>query len=177
MIPSISATEASARVASGTAVLVDVREAFEYARERVPGAVSMPLSRFNPAALGLQLRDRGAPAVIFYCESGRRTAESAAQLVCCGVADSYVLAGGISAWKEHGFRTMIDRTRPIELQRQAQIAAGFLVLIGVTLALTYSPWLMVIPALVGSGLVFAGVSGWCGMAKLLAAMPWNSTSR
>jgi hypothetical protein len=26
---------------------------------------------------------------------------------------------------------------------------------------------------VGAGLVFAGVSGFCGMARLLAVMPWN----
>jgi hypothetical protein len=26
---------------------------------------------------------------------------------------------------------------------------------------------------VGAGLTFAGISGFCGMARLLAVMPWN----
>jgi hypothetical protein len=30
---------------------------------------------------------------------------------------------------------------------------------------------------VGAGLVFAGVSGFCGMARLLALMPWNRANR
>jgi hypothetical protein len=28
-------------------------------------------------------------------------------------------------------------------------------------------------AFVGAGLVMAGTTGWCGMARLLAHMPWN----
>ena len=90
---------------------------------------------------------------------------------------SYIPEGGLNAWKDAGLGIVIDRTRPIELQRQVQIAAGFLVLTGVTLSLALSSWLLVIPALVGCGLVFAGISGWCGMARLLAVMPWNRTSR
>ena len=175
MMPSVKAIEAKARLASGTAVLVDVREPSEHAREYIPGAVSMPLSCFDAEALRSTFGGKGAPAVIFHCRSGQRTADNAARLGSCGVK-SYILEGGLSAWKDAGLGTVIDRTKPIELQRQVQIAAGSLVLIGVTLSLALSSWLLVIPGFVGSGLVFAGISGWCGMARLLAMMPWNSTS-
>ncbi len=57
--------------------------------------------------------------------------------------------------------------------RQVQITAGSLVVIGVVLGLVVTPGFLAIPAFIGSGLVFAGASGWCGMAKLLARMPWN----
>ena len=103
-------------------------------------------------------------------------AENAARLGSCGVK-SYILEGGLNAWKDAGLGIVIDRTKPIELQRQVQIAAIFLVLTGVTLSLALSSWLLVIPPFVGCGLVFAGISGWCGMARLLAMMPWNRTSR
>jgi rhodanese-related sulfurtransferase len=176
MMPSINAIEARARLASGAAVLVDVREPSEYARERIPGAVSMPLSCFDAEALRARFGSKGAPAVIFHCQSGQRTAKSAEHLGSCGVR-SYILDGGLNAWKNGGLDTVIDRTKPIELQRQAQIAAGSLVLIGLMLSLSLSSWLLVVPAFVGSGLVFAGISGWCGMAKLLAVMPWNRPSR
>ena len=176
MMPSITAVEAKARLASGTAVLVDVREPSEHARERIQGAVSMPLSCFDAEALRSTFGVKGAPAVIFHCRSGQRTAENAARLGSCGVK-SYILEGGLNAWKDAGLGIVIDRTKPIELQRQVQIAAIFLVLTGVTLSLALSSWLLVIPPFVGCGLVFAGISGWCGMARLLAMMPWNRTSR
>jgi rhodanese-related sulfurtransferase len=173
MMRSIQAVEALARLASGTAVLVDVREPLEHARERIAGAVSMPLSRLDSEVLRSALPGEGAPAVIFHCQGGRRTAENAARLEQCGLAQAYLLEGGLNAWKGAGLATLIDRSQPIELQRQVQIAAGSLVLIGLALSHAISPWLLVIPTFVGSGLVFAGLSGWCGMAKLLAAMPWN----
>jgi rhodanese-related sulfurtransferase len=176
MMQSIKALEAKARLASGMAVLVDVREAPEHERERISAAVSMPLSCFDAEALRSTFGDKRAPAVIFHCQGGQRTAASAARLGSCGVK-SYILEGGLNAWKEAGLGTVIDRTKPIELQRQVQIAAGSLVLIGLTLSLALSYSLLVIPAFVGSGLVFAGISGWCGMARLLAVMPWNRTSR
>jgi rhodanese-related sulfurtransferase len=175
MMPSIKASAANARLVSGTAILVDVREPREYAREHIPGAVSIPLSCFDAEALRSRFGIRGAPAVIFHCLSGQRTARSAAQLGGCG-AESYILQGGLNGWKEAGLGTVTDRTKPIELPRQAQIAAGSLVLVGLTLSLILSPWLLVVPAFVGSGLLFAGISGWCGMGKLLARMPWNQAS-
>jgi rhodanese-related sulfurtransferase len=173
MIPSIKAVEARARMASGTAILVDVREPLEHARERIAGAVSMPLSCLDPQALRSAFQTKGAPAVIFHCQGGQRTTKHAAQLGHCGVPRAYLLEGGLNAWKEAGLATLIDRAKPIELQRQVQIAVGSLVLFGLALSQAVSPWLLLIPAFVGSGLVFAGLSGWCGMAKLLAAMPWN----
>lgn len=50
--------------------------------------------------------------------------------------------------------------------RQVQVAAGLLVLLGILLSWLSSPFIG-ISIFVGAGLVFAGVSGWCGMAKIL----------
>ncbi len=57
--------------------------------------------------------------------------------------------------------------------RQVQITAGSLVVGGILLGLFVDQWFLGLSLFVGSGLIFAGVSGWCGMAKLLAVMPWN----
>jgi hypothetical protein len=54
-----------------------------------------------------------------------------------------------------------------------QITAGSLVVLGVVLGLMVQPAFLGLSAFVGAGLVFAGTTGWCGMAKLLAMMPWN----
>ena len=67
----------------------------------------------------------------------------------------------------------LHRSQPIELQRQVQIAAGSLALLGVILGATVSPLFYALAGLVGAGLTFAGLTGTCGMARLLQLMPWN----
>jgi hypothetical protein len=56
-----------------------------------------------------------------------------------------------------------------------QIVAGGLVLAGVFLGALVMPAFYALSGLVGAGLLFAGVSGFCGMARLLGLMPWNRT--
>lgn len=167
-LPIISPADARRRLAEGSAILVDIREPMEHAREAIPGARHCPLSGFDPASLSTI-----GPALIFHCQSGRRTADNAARLAACKAAEAYILEGGLSGWKAAGLPTRLDRSKPIELQRQVQITAGALVLTGVTLSFLVSPLFAALAAFIGGGLIFAGVTGWCGMARLLGAMPWN----
>jgi rhodanese-related sulfurtransferase len=170
-ISRISPVEARRRVAAGSAVLVDIREPMERAREAIPGTKSAPLSTLDPSNVATQLG--GTPAVIFHCQTGKRTGDNESRLAGCSVPDVYLLEGGLNAWKNAGLPTQVDRSKPIDIQRQVQIAAGSLVLLGLSLALLVSPWFALLSAFVGAGLTLAGVLGWCGMAKLLRAMPWN----
>jgi rhodanese-related sulfurtransferase len=90
--------------------------------------------------------------------------------------EAYVLAGGLDAWKKAGLPVATDRSRPLELQRQVQIGAGSLALLGTLLGLVVSPWFFAVPLFVGAGLLTAGVTGFCGMATLLVHAPWNKAS-
>jgi rhodanese-related sulfurtransferase len=155
----------------GKAVLVDVREPDEQARERIAGARLAPLSRFAPQSLA---GDAGK-ILVFHCNSGNRTTQAAEQLAGAGSGAVYQLAGGLQAWRRAGLPVVVDRKAPLPLMRQVQIGAGSLVLLGTLLALLVSPWLMAIPAFVGAGLLVAGLTGFCGMARLLARMPWNQS--
>ena len=170
-LPMITPGEAKRRLASGSAILVDIREPMEHARESIPGARLQSLSTFDPSALG----GPSAPAVIFHCQSGKRTCENAERLLVCE-PETYLLEGGLSGWKAAGYPTNIDRSKPIELQRQVQITAGALIVVGLLLSWLVSPLFLGVAAFVGMGLIFAGVSGWCGMARLLGLMPWNRAS-
>lgn len=165
----ISPTEAKSRLERGSAILVDIREPMEHAREAIPGARLQSLSNFDPSGLG----GPNAHAVIFHCQSGKRTCENAERLLRCGAPEAYILEGGLSGWKAAGYPTSIDRSKPIELQRQVQIAAGVLIVASLLLSWLISPLFFGVTAFVGAGLIFAGVSGWCGMARLLGLMPWN----
>jgi rhodanese-related sulfurtransferase len=153
------------------AVLVDIREFDEHRRERVPGARHEALSRLAPIDAG------GAQAIVFHCRSGARTQANAQLLADAATCDAFILEGGIEAWKKAGLPVATDHRQPIEIMRQVQIAAGSLVVLGVVLGLAVAPSFFALSAFVGAGLVFAGVSGWCGMAKLLALMPWNRSAK
>lgn len=155
------------RLINQGAILVDIREADEYAREHVPGARNVPLSRLGSLPAGT------AKAMVFHCRSGARTSANAPRLAAAANCQAYILEGGIEAWKTAGLPVAADRSQPIEIMRQVQITAGSLVLLGVVLGIWMSPAFLGLSAFVGAGLVFAGASGWCGMAKLLGLMPWN----
>jgi rhodanese-related sulfurtransferase len=88
-----------------------------------------------------------------------------------------LLTGGINGWKSANLPTLEDKKQPIPVMRQVQIAAGILILVGVVLGYTLDKSLFLLSGLVGAGLIFAGISGWCGMAILLAKMPWNTLKR
>jgi len=155
----------------GDAVLIDVREPDEHARERIEGARLAPLSRFDPVSL-VGEAERGKVAV-FHCNSGNRTAQAADRLLGAGFAEAYQLEGGLQGWKRAGLPVIADRKAPLPIMRQVQIAAGSLVLLGIVLAVLVSPWFMALSAFVGAGLIVAGITGFCGMANLLLHMPWN----
>ena len=167
----ISPDEAS-RLARTGAILVDIREADEVARDSVPGAMNAPLSSLGDAAG----RFDDAPAVIFFCHSGSRTRANSDELSRLAGAEGYVIRGGIDAWRKAGLPTRIDRRQPLPLMRQVQMAAGMLIVIGVVLGYLLSPWWFLLAGFVGAGLFQAGATGWCGMALVLGAMPWNRRS-
>jgi len=162
----LSPAEARAAIDAG-ALLVDIREADEFARERIAGAINLPLPQID----ALPAADR---PVIFHCRSGMRTAANAACLAAAAKgAPAHIVDGGIDAWRKAGLATIVNRKQPIEVMRQVQLVAGGLVLTGVLLGLLVSPGFLGLSGFVGAGLMFAGATGWCGMATLLRAMPWN----
>lgn len=168
LIP-LSAAEVANRLKDRRAVLVDIREPDEAARERIAQAVAAPLSAFEAAHLELQ-PDRD---VIFMCRTGNRTGANCDRLAARVADTAYVLDGGLEAWKAAGLPTVVNRKAPLELMRQVQMTAGGLVLLGAALGVTVHPGFWGLSAFVGAGLFVAGATGFCGMARLLAVMPWN----
>lgn len=157
------------RLDAGRAVLVDIREPDEYARSHIKGAQSQPLSQWEKAHLTI---DPDAD-VIFTCRSGMRTAGACDRLAARVTGEAFVLDGGLNAWEKAGLPVETNADAPLEIMRQVQIAAGSLVLIGVLLGFFVAPAWFGLSAFVGAGLTFAGVTGFCGMARLLMLMPWN----
>ena len=166
---SLTPEAVEARLRLGHALLIDIREDDEFARRHIVGSVSCPLSRFSTAALP----ERSGVDLVFLCRSGMRTAANAGRLAASLARQGYVMEGGLDGWADAGFAVEENRKAPLEMMRQVQIAAGVLVLIGVGLGWLVAPGFFALSAFVGAGLTFAGISGFCGMAKLLAVLPCN----
>ncbi|SFH82111.1 rhodanese family protein [Bradyrhizobium sp. Gha] len=168
-LPTINPTDAHRLLDKG-ATLIDIREADEHAREKIPGARNLPLSKLDEADVTAHQRP-----IIFHCKSGARTQANAPRLAAKLDADgeAFLVGGGLDAWRRAGLPVVTDRRQPIELQRQVQIGAGSLVFAGTLLGLLVSPWFFAVPAFVGAGLMTAGLTGFCGMARILMRAPWN----
>jgi rhodanese-related sulfurtransferase len=163
----ISAHELADQLAARDVTVIDVREPMEYASGHITGSLNVPLSRITQA-------DLPSGPLVLVCQSGNRSAKALSQLLQQGhphpVAD---LVGGVPAWQQAGFPVRKLRNAPLPLMRQVQIAAGSLVLLGVILSQTVAPGWIWLSGFVGAGLTFAGITGFCGMARLLAVLPWN----
>lgn len=154
---------------SGRFHLIDIREPDEFAREHINGAVSIPLSRVEQADVKLE----AGRTAVFHCKSGMRTEANCAKLSGRVAGDALILEGGLDAWKKAGLPVKENAKAPLPMNRQVQITAGALVLAGALAGTFLHPAGYGVSGFVGAGLMFAGISGWCGMANVLAVMPWN----
>ena len=151
------------------ALLIDVREPPEYAAEHIPDATLLPLSTFDPT----RVPQEAGKKVVLHCVMGMRSAQAGQKLLDAGFTTVYNFRGGVQAWKDAGYATARGQRTPLSLQRQVQIVSGSLVFLGTLLGVIASPWFLVLSGGVGVGLVYAGVSGTCGMATVLAQLPYN----
>lgn len=169
MLSVISPQRAFEMFKNDEARLIDIRESSEYAEAFIPGARLVPLS----AIATQDLKDTASPdkPIVFFCHSGNRTAKAADALERLTGGNAFQVEGGLAAWEKEGL-PVEHGNGPLPLFRQIQIGAGSLVLLGILGSYAWHPlyWLS---AFVGAGLIFAGVTGFCGLGLLLSRMPWN----
>ena len=153
--------------------LIDVRTPAEHGEIHLAGSTLMPLDRLDPSAVKAAAAQ--ADACVLICRSGKRAEQAYQKLRAAGCENLSILEGGVTAWADVGLPVNRGQ-KAMSLERQVRIAAGFLVLSGVILGTWAHPGFYGISAFVGAGLMFAGITDWCGMAMLLAKMPWNQRS-
>lgn len=154
---------------AGGCQLIDVREPVEHAESHVPGARLIPLGQIETRSSEL---DKSKPVMVM-CQAGKRGAAAAAKLRTLGFHEVRNLEGGMLAWKADGLPCATGSRLVMPLMRQVQAMVGFMVLLGALLAVYHDSRWVWLCAFFGAGLLFAGLSGFCGLAILLARMPWN----
>lgn len=165
----IEAKELRGKMSDG--LLLDVRTPAEHGEIHIPGSHLMPLHQLDEKKAAGLVPAGGACYVI--CRSGQRARQAAEKLEAAGITEVVVLEGGVNAWDAEGLPVNRGR-KTMSIERQTRIAAGFAVVTGLVLGLLVSPWFLALSAFVGCGLIFAGLTDWCGMGLLLARMPWNN---
>jgi rhodanese-related sulfurtransferase len=179
MVASISPAQlAELRRRGGNVTLIDVRTPAEYGEVHVDFARNVPLDRLNAQDVA-GLADEGQ--VYFVCKSGGRSQKACEKMLAAGIERVVSVEGGTAACEAAGLPVVRGR-KVMSLERQVRVAAGTLVAIGAALA-AFGPdatWKAIgtgLAGFVGCGLVFAGLTDTCGMAMLIARMPWNQACR
>lgn len=152
--------------------LIDVRTPPEFEEFHICGATSIPLDELNPEELAKQIGGKEV-SVYLLCRSGGRATKAGEILEKSGFSKVFVVAGGTLACRETGLKVITGVRKRFSLERQVRIASGSLTLLGVIMGTFVSPIAYIIPAFVGAGLIFAGVTDWCGLGLLIARAPWN----
>ncbi|WP_066856015.1 rhodanese-like domain-containing protein [Halodesulfovibrio spirochaetisodalis] len=153
------------------AVLLDIRTPSEILAQEIPDSVVMPFDLISAERIeDIVGKDK---KVVFVCRSGSRAVQAAEAV--SGKIDAAVLDGGIVAWVRNGLPVNEGRSI-IPIERQVLITIGTLLLLTLFLSYAVSTMFLVLVAFFGAGMIFAGITGSCGMARILLLMPWNSTS-
>lgn len=155
--------------------ILDVRTSAEVAAAGLPGCIHIPLHELTPERLKAEIIRSGKNGDHIYllCQAGRRAEMAADQLKEHLDAELYVIEGGMNAVKQSQIPLQESGRKVMALERQVRIAAGALVVIGAAAGTWVHPGFYGLSALVGAGLMIAGITDTCLMGMLLARMPWN----
>jgi len=153
--------------------VLDVRTPAEFAEMHATPARNLPLPDVSAATVAAAGHSDLAAPVYLVCQTGVRAAAVADKLAAAGFKQPVVVAGGTVAWIAAGLPLVRGAKKAVSLERQVRILAGGIVFTGVILSQFVHPGFVWVSGFVGAGLVFAGITDFCGMGLLLARAPWN----
>lgn len=155
--------------------IIDVRMPTEYQTVHAVVARNVPLDSLNPEEVMKARNGTADEPLYIICQSGSRSQSACEKFVAAGFTNVVSVEGGTKAWDDAGL-PVVRGKQSMSLERQVRIAAGFLTLLGTSLGAFVHPYILALPAFVGVGLMFAGITNNCGMAMVLAKMPWNKAA-
>jgi len=155
--------------------LIDVRTPVEYREVHVENSHNIPLDRLDPSAVMLGRASSTDEPLYLICRSGSRGQQACEKFIKAGYSNVVNIEGGTMACVEAGL-PVVRGKKAISLERQVRITAGLLIIVGAALGWFVDPAFIALPALIGAGLLFSGITDTCGVSMVLARMPWNQCS-
>ncbi len=166
----ISVEEVKHLVKNGAArSIIDVRTPGEFATEHVANSILLTVDSIEENLEKVMAIP--APRLLM-CQSGNRASNAQKILEKHHIFGTMVIVGGMNAYRTVAGSELIKNRKRMSLERQVRITAGILILVGLGLSMVNQGFLF-LSAFVGCGLIFAGITDYCGMGMILAKMPWN----
>jgi rhodanese-related sulfurtransferase len=149
--------------------VIDVRTTGEFETGHIEGSYNVPLDLLGEHVSDLSALDHH---VVLVCQSGARATKALEQLVAAGKSNLRLLQGGMNAWAAAA--QPVNRTHETRwaMDRQVRLVAGSMVLASI-LASVWFPPIRYVAGFIGAGLTFSAVTNTCGMAMVLAKLPYN----
>jgi rhodanese-related sulfurtransferase len=153
--------------------VIDVRTPVEYAQVHAQPAILEPLDKLDPQAVASKHGFTKQDAVYVICKSGGRAKTAGQKFIDAGFEHVISVDGGTDAWVAADLPVIRSQSKVLPLQQQVFVVVGTMILAGVLLGHFVHPAWLILSGFAGCGLLFAGLTGYCGMAMVLAKMPWN----
>jgi len=157
------------------APVLDVRCSAEYRAGHVPGSQLMPIDSLSADTLAQTCKrpSLGREETLYIaCHAGPRALQAAERLQRSGFKNLALIEGGTRRWEQLGLP--LERCgKALSLERQVQIVVGSLLVLKVLLGFSVRELFFALTAMLGIGLIITGTTRWCGMARLIARLPWN----
>ena len=150
---------------------IDVRTPQEFEGVHISGARNIPLPDLHAYVDELKTLSQERP-IMLVCRTQNRVKIAYEYLTNNGLTNCEILEGGITAWVDQG-KPVIKGQQRISLEGQVRAIAGGMILIGVGLGFTIHSGFFLLPAIVGGGLLHAGLTDSCLMGMLLSKLPMN----
>lgn len=175
MVSSISAHELKRLLESEVgADIVDVRSPSEFRSMHVASARNVPLDRLDRNAVDALTSARTEKPLVFICHSGKRSLQACEQLYAAGKLDVKTVEGGTVACVQAGLPITRGR-KSFSIPSQVSMITGGLSTLGALGSFWHPAW-SVLPALMGAGLLYSGVTDSCMLGVMLSKMPWNTST-
>lgn len=149
--------------------IIDIRTPAEYRSVHISGIKNIPMEQIPSHMNQLSKTE----PLYLLCNSGNRSKMAISDLSHHGFNNLINVEGGIQAWMKDSFPVIRTAKWHMPVIRQVMTIAGALVLMGSLGSVLLNPNWIWLAVFVGCGLFFAGISGYCLMAKILEKMPWN----
>ncbi len=154
-------------------LLIDVRTPVEFAEVHAKNASNIPLGSLDETKVKEIAEQAASKPIVILCQSGSRAKTAGKKLCDFGISNVHVIEGGTLGWQVANKPVIKSKASRLPLMRQVQVVIGAVVLTSSVLVILGQAWAAWIAAFVGAGLLFAGITGFCGLAILLSKMPWN----
>lgn len=152
--------------------LIDVRTPVEFREVHVEVARNVPLDQLDPLAVMHSRNGSGQEPLYVICRSGSRSQQACEKFLKAGFSNVINVEGGTLACAQAGV-PVVRGKKAMSLDRQVRIVIGSLVVLGTALGWLLHPAFIGLAALMGAGLIYAGVTDSCPLSTALARMPWN----